>query len=92
MMSEATAVVTTYFHGCVFSLRCQRPFVAQLSPYRANKVGGLLSAVKATHRVFDPTIPRQLDVLLTTPIEPEVLAAISAHRKVSHDFLQTCLA
>jgi hypothetical protein len=92
MMNQAAAVVTTYFHGCVFSLRCQRPFVAQLSPYRANKVGGLLSAVKATHRVFDPAIPRQLDTLLTTPIEPEVLAAISAHRKVSHNFLQTCLA
>jgi len=92
MVNGAAAVVTTYFHGCVFSLRCQRPFIAQLSPYRANKVAGLLSMVKATHRIFDPAIPGKLEALLTTPIEPQTLSAISHLRSTSVHYLEGCLA
>ena len=92
MMKNATAVVTTYFHGCVFSLRCERPFVAQLSKYRSNKVGGLLSAVKASHRIFDSTHPGQVNALLSTPVEPEVFEAIAGLRVTSENYLQTCLA
>ena len=92
MMNSAAAVVTTYFHGCVFSLRCHRPFVAQLSPYRANKVGGLLSAVKAAHRIFDPAVPGQLNTLLSTPIEPQIISTISELRSTSVRYLECCLA
>jgi hypothetical protein len=92
MMKNATAVVTTYFHGCVFSLRCERPFVAQLSKYRSNKVGGLLTSVKATHRIFDPSHAGQVSTLLSTPLEPEVFGAIAALRATSENYLQSCLA
>lgn len=92
MMKNATAVVTTYFHGCVFSLRCERPFVAQLSKYRSNKVGGLLTAVKASHRIFDPSHAGQVHTLLSAPVELEVFEAIAALRTTSESYLQSCLA
>ncbi len=88
---EATAVVTTYFHGCVFSLRFQRPFAAQLSPYRTNKVQGLLGLLNATHRIFDPGIPGRLGEVLSTPIEPDILSTIETHRQTSSAFLDSCL-
>jgi hypothetical protein len=91
MFQNATAVVTTYFHGCVFSLRCTRPFVAQLSMYRSNKVEGLLTAVGALHRIYNVEKPGTVDSLLVKPIEPEVLAKISALRAASEDYLQTCI-
>jgi hypothetical protein len=91
LVNNAEGVVTTYFHGCVFSLRCERPFVAQLSKYRANKVAGLLSAVKATHRIHDASHHEQVDTLLSTPVEPSVLAAITELRETSTRYLQTCL-
>jgi hypothetical protein len=91
MFQNATAVVTTYFHGCVFSLRCTRPFVAQLSKYRSNKVEGLLSAVGALHRIYDVEKPGTVEPLLKKAIEPEVLANIAAIRAVSEDYLQTCI-
>jgi hypothetical protein len=42
-MSRATAVATNFFHGCVFALRHQRPFVCEDTAYRAIKVRGLMS-------------------------------------------------
>jgi hypothetical protein len=91
MFQNATAVVTTYFHGCVFSLRCTRPFVAQLSKYRSNKVEGLLSAVGGLHRIYDAAKPGTVDRLLSTDVEPETQSKIAALRAVSEEYLQTCL-
>lgn len=92
MYREATAVVTTYFHGCVFSLKYHRPFVAQLSDYRANKVRGLLTLLGATHRIFDPANPDGLDTLLSTPVERTIIDAIDKIRNTSKAFLSKCLA
>lgn len=89
---EATAVVTTYFHGCVFSLKYQRPFVAQLSDYRANKVRGLLTLLGATHRIFDPANPKNIDALLAAPVEQSIKDTIDGIRRTSRAFLTRCLA
>jgi hypothetical protein len=89
---EASAVVTTYFHGCVFSLRYRRPFVAQLSDYRANKVRGLLTLLGATHRIFDPANPENVDTLLSTPVERSITDTIDRIRSASRAFLNKCLA
>lgn len=91
MFQNASAVVTTYFHGCVFSLRCKRPFVAQLSKYRSNKVGGLLSAVGALHRIYNAETSGRVAPLLSKPVEPEVFANIAALRTASEEYLQICI-
>lgn len=87
----AEAVVTSYLHGCIFSLRYARPFVAQLSRYRANKIEGLLRMVSAEHRIHDPGNPGRIADCLSTPLEPAVLSSIAAHRERSAVFLNSCL-
>lgn len=89
---EARAVVTSYFHGCIFSLRFNRPFAAQLSDYRANKIQGLLDLLGATHRIVDGPSARPLDQLLSTSIESEVHSAIRNRRGFSAGYLADCLA
>lgn len=90
-VESAAAVVTTYFHGCIFALRFARPFVAQLSDYRANKIRGLLKVLDAEHRIHDPSRPGQITERLSTPIEAEILASIALHRARSTAFLNACL-
>jgi hypothetical protein len=89
---EASAVATTYFHGCVFALKHRRPFVAQLSDYRANKVRGLLTLLGASHRIFDPANPENVAALLSTPVERTVTETIDRIRSASSAFLNKCLA
>ncbi|HWL16558.1 MAG TPA: polysaccharide pyruvyl transferase family protein [Opitutus sp.] len=88
---HASAVATSYFHGCVFALRFHQPFVAQLSPYRSNKIRGFLTLVGAMHRIFDPARSAQVAQLLSTPIESETIAIIDARRQQSLGFLAHCL-
>ncbi len=91
LFKRCTAVVTSYFHGCVFALRFNRPFVALLSVYRSIKVTGLLSLTGASHRIYSPERPGQLAKLLETPLEPEVLATIESCRRHSNEFIERCL-
>ncbi|MCC2980356.1 polysaccharide pyruvyl transferase family protein [Sphingomonas sp. IC4-52] len=41
LIAGACAVATNFFHGCVFAIRHNRPFVCAASPYRRNKVQDL---------------------------------------------------
>jgi hypothetical protein len=87
----ASAVVTSYFHGCVFSLRFDKPFAVQLSHYRANKIRGLLSSVNSPHRIVTSQSPERLDELLSSPIEAAVMTNIAEQRRLSDEFLHGCL-
>src|SRR5690606_23695880 len=46
-MGAAGGVVTNFFHGCVFALANDKPFVTAPSAYRANKVTALAQTVGA---------------------------------------------
>jgi hypothetical protein len=87
----ASAVVTSYFHGCVFSLSFEKPFAVQLSNYRANKIRGLLSSVNSPHRILNPQTAERLEQLLSTPIEAAVIAGIAEQRHSSAAFLDECV-
>ena len=45
LMQRAQAVVTNYFHGCVFALANGKPFACEVSDYRAVKISNLLKTV-----------------------------------------------
>jgi exopolysaccharide biosynthesis predicted pyruvyltransferase EpsI len=47
LMADAAAVVTNFFHGCIFSLLNAKPFACVSSPYRANKVSDLIQLLSA---------------------------------------------
>ena len=86
----ARAVVTSFFHGCIFSLRFDRPFVAQVPDYRANKVNGLLQTVGASER-FVPNGSSLRPELLDEPLARAVMSEIDRHRKISSDYLEEAL-
>lgn len=86
----ARAVVTSFFHGCVFALRFKRPFVAQVPDYRANKVNGLLAMAGATERFI--RMGESFDArLLDDPLAAAVTARIEERRRVSSEFLAEAL-
>ena len=56
-MGSARAVVTNFFHGCVFAILNRRPFACAVSDYRANKVTALASALGLEDRLTTDDLP-----------------------------------
>ena len=87
---KARAVVTSFFHGCVFSLRFERPFIAQVPEYRANKVNGLLAMADARDRLI-PAGEAFAAPLLDAPLSKSLLARIDEQRRISAEYLAEAL-
>ena len=81
VMAGARAVVTNFFHGCVFSLLHHKPWVCCTSDYRALKIPDLVKTVGARPRLIDSETPAQtVDELLGTPVEAVVAARLEELR------------
>jgi hypothetical protein len=92
-MAGAHAVVTNFFHGCVFALINGKPLVSAPSDYRSNKVRDLAAALGMQHRlVTAATPPERVGELLDTPLEPAIADRIAVMRKTSRAFLDAALA
>jgi len=65
-IAGSVAVATNFFHGCVFSLVNNKPFVCSPSDYRNNKVRDLLALVDESRRLLTPEIS-EVEHLLTPP-------------------------
>ncbi|SCB57470.1 Polysaccharide pyruvyl transferase [Rhizobium aethiopicum] len=90
-ISDATAVVTNFFHGCVFALINEKPFACVLSDYRSNKIRDLMQLVRAEHHVLsEDTIP-SLDVILGNPLPTSISQRISSLRDTSNAYLSHAL-
>jgi hypothetical protein len=93
LMRGARAVITNYFHGCVFALLNAKPFATVTSDYRRNKVRDLASAFDAQERIVEPDTPQlELDRLLANPPGPRVFERIAEARQQSREFLHGALA
>ncbi|HZU50480.1 MAG TPA: polysaccharide pyruvyl transferase family protein [Sphingomicrobium sp.] len=93
LMSGASAVITNFFHGCVFSLLNGKPWVAAPSDYRSIKIPDLASTLGADHRLVDgDTDDRRFAELMTTPVQPWVEERISELRASSQSYLDSALA
>ena len=91
-VAGASAVITNFFHGCVFALVNNTPFVSAPSAYRFNKVRDLAAALGAGHRlVGEGANDESFDKLLATPIEPQVQDLITAIRARSNRYLDAAL-
>ncbi|EQB00022.1 polysaccharide pyruvyl transferase family protein [Sphingobium baderi] len=89
LIAGADAVVTNFFHGCVFALLNKRPFITAPSPYRVNKVRGLMHSLGTEERMIseatdDPAYAR----LLEEPMDAAVDARITAWRRHSEAYLR----
>ena len=93
LMAGAQAVVTNFFHGCVFALINGKPLVTAPSEYRFNKVRDLAAKLGAEQRIVSAaTPPEQVAALLAEPVEPTVTGRITELRQTSAEFLRAALA
>lgn len=93
-MAGAEAVVTNFFHGCVFALLNARPFVCEPTSYRSNKLRGLMDTVGGQRHLLevDAGGGQCLDGLLGRPLEDAIGERIAAARRRSSRFLDHALA
>jgi len=91
-MAKAEAVVTNFFHGCVFALINAKPLVCETSPYRSNKVQGLMKKIGAEgHLVYEDTAPEVYDLRLSNPLDGQILVRINELRATSNAYLDEAL-
>jgi hypothetical protein len=91
-MSNAAAVATNFFHGCVFALNNARPFVCETTPYRSNKLQGLMNKIGGEgHLVRENTPFPVYDARLSQPVDQGILEKINHLRQSSNAFLQRAL-
>ncbi|WP_186417318.1 polysaccharide pyruvyl transferase family protein [Bosea sp. CS1GBMeth4] len=91
-MAGARAVVTNFFHGCVFALLQSKPFACSPSAYRFNKVRDLSALLGLGERLVDDRSSQaQVDALLGEPPGDGVMRRIGALRAASFDYLDRAL-
>jgi hypothetical protein len=91
-MACAEAVATNFFHGCVFALRNKKPFVCETSPYRSNKVQGLIAKVGGEkHLLTEASAPNTFNDCLGKPPDEEILKKIDQLRHHSNLYLDGAL-
>lgn len=92
-MARARAVVTNFFHGCIFALGNLKPFACERSDYRAVKIRDLVESLDATARLLPRDAPPEaFDAALDAPIGAETFARIEALRRASNAYLDRVLA
>ncbi len=93
LMAGADAVATNFFHGCVFAMHYQRPFVTAPSAYRFNKVRDLTQGLAAgRHVVTEATAAETYGELLGAPLDGAIGERIVAMRAQSSAYLASALA
>ena len=91
-ITNAAAVATNFFHGCVFSLHNAKPFVCETTPYRTIKVQGLMDKVGGeTHLVTENTPASVYTAQLNSPVNPSILQKIDLLRQSSNAYLDRAL-
>ena len=92
-VAGARAVVTNFFHGCVFALVNRKPFACAVSDYRSHKVVALAGAVDARARLVaaEPDAAA-LEAALDRPLEPGIAERLRALRRRSEAYLDQALA
>ena len=93
LMAGAEAVITNFFHGCVFALANGKPWASAPSEYRSIKIPDLAATLGAEHRLVDEATPDEdLRELLETPVRAEVAANIARARAHSNEYLDAALS
>jgi hypothetical protein len=92
IIAGAEAVMTNFFHGCVFSLLNAKPLACAPSHYRFNKVRDLASSVGAERHLVSAATPGSgYTAILDEPLAPEISERIAALRQNSHAYLRNVL-
>lgn len=93
LMSGAAAIVTNFFHGCVFALLNGKPWASTPSAYRSIKIPDLVALLGIEQRLIHEQTPlRQVAELLETPVQPAVATRIQEFRRRSNAYLDAALS
>jgi polysaccharide pyruvyl transferase WcaK-like protein len=93
LMAGARAVITNFFHGCIFALLQGKPWATVPSDYRAIKIPDLATMIGAQDRLVDErTGENQFARLLEAPSPPAVEQRIHELRGRSEAYLDAALA
>jgi hypothetical protein len=93
LMASARAVITNFFHGCVFAVLHGKPWAAVPSDYRAIKIPDLATVTGTRHHLVDEqTGGRAFAELLDSPIRDAVAARVAELRQRSEDYLDAALS
>lgn len=91
-MRNSAAVITNFFHGCVFALRYHRPFACAATPYRSIKVISLMEKLGGlNHLVHEGSPYSSFEDALTQPLAPYLVHRIGQLRQSSQAYLQRAL-
>lgn len=93
LVAGASAVVTNFFHGCIFALLNDKPLTAVTSEYRQNKLRGLTTQLGQEARLLEEdSSSAALEWALTEPPDPAVQSRIGEARERSREYLDAALA
>ena len=93
LMGGASAVITNFFHGCVFALLNGKPWATVPSDYRSIKIPDLAAMLGAEHRlVNEHDGDGAFAELLETPVRDTVEGRVSELRTRSEAYLDAALA
>jgi hypothetical protein len=93
LIAESSAVLSNFFHGCVFALLNGKPFAAALSDYRSNKLIGLTDALGAQQHLLDEgASPSAFAEILNQPLQPHIEVRLAELRGRSAAYLDHALA
>jgi hypothetical protein len=91
-MAASEAVATNFFHGCVFALKNKKPFVCETSPYRSNKVQGLMAKIGGEkYLVTEETPTAVYSTRMSAPLDNDILQKIKQLRHSSNAYLDQAL-
>lgn len=91
-MTLSAAIATNFFHGCVFALKNEKPFVCETSHYRNHKVKGMMANVGGEkHLIWDDTPASILNACLNEPLNSSILQRLQRLRQVSNAYLDQAL-
>lgn len=92
-MAGAEAVATNFFHGCVFALRFQKPFVCATTPYRSHKLQGLVQKVGCEEHLSGENTPAVVyHARLNEPLDEGIIHRVECLRHASDLYLDRALA
>jgi hypothetical protein len=93
LVAGSSAVITNFFHGCVFALVNGKPWAAAPSEYRSIKIPDLAKTLGASDRLVDEQCSDdKFADLLGTPVRPEARERINEYRARSNAFLDAALS
>lgn len=91
-MAKSTAVATNFFHGCVFALRNAKPFVCETTPYRKQKLQGLMAKIGGEKHLLPEGTPAAVyPEILNAPLDTEIQQKIERLRQTSNAYLDRAL-